>query len=239
MAVKAKKKATSQKTATAPKAKAIAGKTADNGMEKAIISMSESIERLDRSLGEKIDKSLLAMTVSIAASDAKIAEANASIAASFAELDRVVERTKSQLAGLSDSYGLAVESLAYSYFDSRMTFAGVRFDDMETGVNRKRKLPDGTKIKGEYDTVLYNGTSIALIEAKNRVRKDHLEKLVDVQLPRFKLFYPQYKDYTYYLGICGMSFEDGVEAEALARGIGTLKPNGEAIEINETTVKAW
>jgi hypothetical protein len=110
---------------------------------------------------------------------------------------------------------------------------------MEEGVNRKRRLPDGTKIKGEYDLVLYNGTSIALIEAKNRVRKDDLEKLLDVQLPRFKLFYPQYKDYTYYLGLCGMSFEDGVEAEALSRGIATLKPNGESLESNETTVKAW
>ncbi|MDR2694119.1 MAG: hypothetical protein LBB74_07885 [Chitinispirillales bacterium] len=279
MAVKTKKRAVSKKVAPVPKSKAIARRAAGNGLEKAIIAMNKSLGESIERLGEKMDKSLLAMTASIAASkvetdakmaasktetdakiaeanasiaasdakmaaskvetDAKIAAANASMAASFAELDRVVNETKSQLAGLSDSDGRAVESLAYSFFNSRMTFAGVRFDDMEVGVNRKRRLPDGTKIKGEYDVVLYNGTSIALIEAKNRVRTDDITKLIDEQLPRFKLFFPQYKDYTYYLGLCGMSFEDGVEAEALSRGIGTLKPNGESLESNETTVKAW
>jgi hypothetical protein len=224
-------------------------------------------ENIDR-LGEKIDRtaslvneSLTVMTermvaskvetdAKIAASDAKIAaslasmtaskmETDAKIAASFDRLDRVVEKTKAQLAGLSDSSGRAVESLAYSFFDSRMTFAGVKFDDMEVGVNRRRKLPDGTRIQGEYDIVLYNGSAIALIEAKNRVRRGDVTKLIDEQLPRFKLFFPQYKDFKFYLGLCGMSFEDGVEKEALDMGIGTLKPNGDAVEINETTVRAW
>jgi hypothetical protein len=215
-------------------------------MEKSLEAMAVSMAASKKETDDKIAAANASMAASkketddkIAAANASIAASNAKMAASFADLDRVVERTKSQLAGLSDSYGRSVESLAYSFFDSRMTFAGVRFDDMETGVNRKRKLPDGTKIKGEYDVVLYNGSAIALIEAKNRVRKYDIEQLLDVQLPRFKLFFPQFKDYTYYLGLCGMSFEDGVEAEALSRGIGTLKPNGEALESNETTVKAW
>jgi hypothetical protein len=66
-----------------------------------------------------------------------------------------------------------------------------------------------------------------------------IDRLIDEQMPRFKLFFPQYKDFKYYLGLCGMSFEDGVEAEALRRGLGTLKPSGDAVEINEVAVKAW
>jgi hypothetical protein len=154
-------------------------------------------------------------------------------------LDTDVDGVKTELGGLSESYGRSVESLVCSFFDARMTFAGVRFDYMEHGVNRKGKLPGVGKVQGEYDVVLYNGTSIALIEAKNRVRMKDIDKLLDVQMPRFKLFFSQYKDFKYYLGICGMSFEDGVEAEALERGIGILKPNGDAIEINEATVKVW
>jgi hypothetical protein len=120
-----------------------------------------------------------------------------------------------------------------------MTFAGVKFDSMEAGLTRRKKFSDGTKIEGEYDLILYNGSAIALIEAKNRVRRGDVTKLINEQLPRFKLFFPQYKDFTFYLGFCGMSFEEGVEKEALEKGIGTLKPNGDAVEINETTVKAW
>jgi hypothetical protein len=175
----------------------------------------------------------------IAASDAKIAEAEARLAAAFDRLDAVVEKTKAELAGLSESSGRAVESMAYSFFDNRMTFAGVTFDEIETGVNRKKKLPDGTKLQGEYDVVLYNHSAIALIETKNRVRMNDINKLIDEQLPRFKLFFPQYKDFKFYLGLCGMSFEDGVEKKALENGIATLKPNGDTLESNETTVKAW
>jgi hypothetical protein len=36
-----------------------------------------------------------------------------------------------------------------------------------------------------------------------------------------------------------MSFEDGIEKEALDRGVGVLKLGGNAVEINEETVKAW
>jgi hypothetical protein len=179
------------------------------------------------------------MAASKAETDAKIAASDAKMAAAFDRLDAVVESTKAELAGLSESSGRAVESMAYSFFDTRMTFAGVKFDEMETGVNRKKKLPDGTKVQGEYDIVLYNHSAIALIEAKNRVRKGDVTKLTEEQLPRFKLFFPQYRDFTFYLGLCGMSFEEGVEEEALDMGIGTLKPNGDAVEINEATVKAW
>jgi hypothetical protein len=263
MAVKAKKKVASKKAATSPKPKVGVKKVAATSgeLEKAIIAVNEIVERL----GKKIDKSFTVMTARMTAykeeadarmaaskeeadarmaaskeeADAKIAEANARMAASFDRLERVVEETKAQLSGLSDSAGRAVESLACSFFDSRMTFAGVKFDYVEIGVNRRSKLPDGTRIQGEYDVVLYNGSAIALIEAKNRVRRSDVTKLINEQMPRFKQLFPQYKDFKYYLGLCGMSFEDGVEKEALDMGIGTLKPNGDAVEINETTVKAW
>jgi hypothetical protein len=252
MAVKAKKKAVSKKITTSPKPKAGVKKTvpANGGLEKAIIAMSENIDRM----GEKIDNSLTVMTERIATSkvetDAKIAEALASmakskteteakIAASFDRLDRVVEKTNPELAGLSESYGRSVKSIADSFFGTRMMFAGVKFDDMQMGGSKKRRLPDGTWIHGWFDVVLYNSSAIALIEVEDRVRKDDLNKLINVQMPLFKLLFPQYKDFKYYLGLCGMSFEDGVEREALDMGIGTLKPNGDAVEINETTVKVW
>jgi hypothetical protein len=146
---------------------------------------------------------------------------------------------KTDLVGLSESSGRGVESMAFDYFWNRKTFAGVSFDEVEHGVNRKKKFPDGSDVQGEYDIVMYNGSAIALIEAKNRVRIDDITKLIDVQMPRFKQFFPQYKDFKFYLGLCGMSFEKDVEAEALKRGIATIKPGGDTFVINESTVKEW
>jgi len=219
-------------------------------IDKAVLSMENSLTTMTARMAaskEETDAKIAAskketdamLAASKRETDASIAASDAKLAAAFARLDAVVEGTKAELAGLSESSGRAVESMTFDFFDKRMTFAGVTFDEIECGVNRKKKLPDGKKVRGEYDIVLYNGSAIALVEAKHRVRMEDLNKLINEQMPRFKLFFPQYKDFKYYLGLCGMSFEDGVEETALDRGIGTLKLSGDAIEINETNVKAW
>jgi hypothetical protein len=66
---------------------------------------------------------------------------------------------------------------------------------------RPRKLPDGKNVTGEYDILLYNGTSVAIIEVKHRVRRDAFKRLIEVQMPRFRQIFPEYKDCKMYLGL--------------------------------------
>jgi len=94
-------------------------------------------------------------------------------------------------------------------------------------------------VNGEYDVFLKNGSAVAIIEVKQRVGKKALKHLIDVQLPRFKLFYPEYKDFKMYLSLGGMSFERGVAEEARRQGIATLMLSGDAVEIDDKDVKAW
>jgi hypothetical protein len=118
-------------------------------------------------------------------------------------------------------------------------FAGIKFDFIVHGTEQSRKLPDGKKVNGEYDVVLRNGSSIAIIEVKHRVGIDALTRLTTVQLPRFKQVYPEYKDFKMYLGLGGMTFERGVAEEAHRQGIATLMLSGDAVEIDDKDVKAW
>jgi len=120
-----------------------------------------------------------------------------------------------------------------------MMFAGIEFDYIDHGLIRTRKLPDGSKIKGEYDVLLYNGTSIGLIEVKQRVGKEALDRLVNVQLPRFRQVFPQYANFKMYLGLGGMSFEKGIAEKAQSMGIATLMLSGDAVDVNDKNVKAW
>jgi hypothetical protein len=41
------------------------------------------------------------------------------------------------------------------------------------------------------------------------------------------------------LGIAGLSFEDGAEAEALSKGVGILRPKGESVEVLDQNLKAF
>jgi len=189
-------------------------------------------------------KALFAETArQMAETDRKMAETDRlidKVTLDIAENGRQIDALRKELGGVGDSNGLVAEDIVYNLLEKRMSFAGIDFDEIDRGLSRGKKLPNGERIRGEYDVILYNGTTIAIIEIKYRVRPKNIERLIDVQLPRFRQIFPYYKDFKVYLGLGGMSFEKGVEEEALLRGIGTLKLDGESVvEINDKNVKAW
>jgi len=169
----------------------------------------------------------------------RIAEQVEKTAQQMAANDRKFANMRKEVSGIGDSNGFFAEDAIYDSLYESKRFGGVEFGCVSRGMKGDLDLPNGEHIKGEYDVVLINSTSVAIVEAKYRVRKKDLDRLLTVQLPRFKLIFPMYAAYTVYLGIGGMSFESGVEEEALQNGVGTLKLNGEAVEINDANVKAW
>ncbi|MCL1945863.1 MAG: hypothetical protein FWF51_01740 [Chitinivibrionia bacterium] len=153
-------------------------------------------------------------------------------AKSFAELHK-------ELGGIGDSNGKFCESYFYSTLFNSMHFGGKDFDNIDKGLKRSKKLPDGKKLTGEYDVVMYNGNTIALIEVKYKVKKNHIENLKTNQVKMFKELFPQYANFDFYLGIAGLSFEDNTEKEALEQGIGILRPKGENVEIIDDNLKVY
>jgi len=155
------------------------------------------------------------------------------------ETDKKIADMRDELGGIGKNNGLIAEEIVYHSLEKDKFFAGIQFDFIDHGLEPSRKLPDGRKVKGEYDVILKNGSSIAIIEVKHRVGREALDRLIEVQLPRFKQIYPEYKDFKMYLGLGGMSFERGVAEEAHRQGIATLMLSGDAVEINDKDVKAW
>jgi hypothetical protein len=146
---------------------------------------------------------------------------------------------RAETRGIGESNGKFSETYFYNALFDSMSFGGINFDQVDKGLKRAQRTPEGTKVVGEYDVVMYNGDAIALIEVKYRVRKEHVTNLVDKQISNFKRLFPQYAGHNYYLGIAGLSFEENVEAEALSRGIGILRPKGENVEILDQNLKAY
>jgi len=156
-----------------------------------------------------------------------------------AENDKKFAEMREELGNIGHNNGLVAEEIVYHSLNKNMTFAGIEFDFIDHGTVRTRKLSDGKKVKGEYDVLLYNGTSVAIIEVKHRVGRDALKRLIEVQMPRFRQIFPEYKDCKMYLGLGGMSFEKDIAEEAQSLGIATLTLSGDAVEINDKNVKAW
>jgi hypothetical protein len=157
----------------------------------------------------------------------------------YEKTERLVKATQTSIFGVSNSNGLVAEQYFFESLEDTKIFGGIHYDDIERNIRQTKKLPDKTKVRGEYDILLSNDTAVCAIEVKYKVCKNDVAELAGRQAANFKILFPEYADYKLYLGIGGMCFEDDVEAKAKELGIGVLKLNGDAVEIDDTALKAY
>jgi Holliday junction resolvase len=93
--------------------------------------------------------------------------------------------------------------------------------------------------KVEFDIVLENGNSVAIIEVKNRIRANFVKKLAEERIKEFRKYFPEYKGYDAYLGIAGFSFSKDVLEEAQKYGVGIIRQVGDGIEVDATGLRAY
>jgi len=170
---------------------------------------------------------------------ASFAEDRKKIADLQKETDRQLRENARQIGGISNSNGEFAEEFFYNSLEKTMTFAGIHFDMISNKFNTKKTMPDNTEIKAQFDIVLHNGDSLALIEAKYKADIEDVEELVEKKVPNFRILYPKYAECKLYLGIGSLVLKDRVIQEAKKLGIGLMKQRGDAVEYKTDWVRAY
>jgi len=135
-----------------------------------------------------------------------------------------------EIGGISNSNGDFAEEFFYNSLKKTMTFAGIHFDMISDKFGGIKIMPDKTEKKAQFDIVLHNGDSLALIEVKYKANLKDVRKMIEEKLPNFRLLYPQYEKYKLYLGIGSLVLKDRVIQEAKKLGIGLMHQRGDAVE---------
>jgi len=155
------------------------------------------------------------------------------------ETDEQIKEVARQLGGIGNSNGEFAEEFFYNSLEKTMTFADIHFDCISNKFARKKIMPDKTEIKAQFDIVLHNGNSIALIEAKYKANLKDVKELVEKKVPDFRVLYPEFAKYKLYLGIGSLVLKDRVVQEAKKLGIGLMKQRGDAVEHKTGWVRAY
>jgi len=146
----------------------------------------------------------------------------------WAEIKEAQKRTDKQIGAIANSNGRMAEQMVFNSLERKMTLAGIKFNRIELNKNGHNKE---LNLKGEYDIVMTNHTTVALIEAKHNVNKNDVYNLAKEEvIENFRLLFPEYKNYKIMLAIGGASFEKNVEKEAKENGIGVIKVVGDKVE---------
>jgi hypothetical protein len=158
---------------------------------------------------------------------------SADMKAASAAADARFDKLAAKYGGLSDNLGSAAEEFFVNSLEHSPVVGGIRFDAVHPKVF-------GGKMgkQSEYDIVLVNGASAAVIEVKHKVHPSALDQL-EAQLAKYKEHFPEHKDFALYGGIAGMSIPDEVVEQAKARGLFVLKCRGEVMETDSANMRVF
>jgi hypothetical protein len=106
---------------------------------------------------------------------------------------------------------------------------GVHFDWVEKQLhNRVGEIED------EYDIVLLNGNSLAVIEVKLKAHVNDLEKLLFKKMANFPVLFTMYKDYKKYAGLATLVTNDELIEKAQELGLFLFMQHGKHTEVVNT-----
>jgi len=151
------------------------------------------------------------------------------------EFRESMKAMQKELGGIGHSNGAVAESYFVNSFTKTMQFAGQKYDSMDHPCKRKVK---SLNLQGEYDLVLYNCTSVVIIEIKYSAEKKHVGWLLK-DAAVFKKLFPQYANFDLYLGLAALHFEEDTEKEAINQGVAVIKQVGDNMVIYDEHLKVF
>lgn len=136
---------------------------------------------------------------------------------------------------MSNSNGAFAEEFFFNDLNKNKTIGGIKFDAINKNVSFSKK-----GINGEFDIVLINGDAIGLIETKYKATEDNLDDLITLKASSFRALFPEFKEYKFYLGLAGMSFDSKkVEDKAHKAGVAILKQKGNVMLMDDANLKVY
>jgi hypothetical protein len=151
------------------------------------------------------------------------------------EANERLDKLGKHLGGVANSNGEMAEEFFYNSFNADKTFANERFDEIDRNLAYKRKDK-----KAEFDLVLFNGKSVALIEIKYNAKPDNIkvDKLI-ARIEIFKILYPEYQNHNIYLGVAALGFKEGLVETLHEAGIATIHQIGNKMIVYDKEVKVF
>jgi hypothetical protein len=187
-------------------------------------SVLATVQEIFVASSEKLDREL-------ARSSAKF---DCDLAKSREEFDRKMDKLNETMGSWANNHGFFAEEYFFNSFENgKRNFFGEKFDEISKNLkNRNQDLED------EYDIVLFNHTSVAIIEVKYKAHEEDIPKVLK-KADTYRLLFPNYKDFKIYLGLASMSFYPELEQECINEGIAIIKQVGDTVVINDAHLKVF
>ncbi|MCL2434597.1 MAG: hypothetical protein FWD09_00480 [Lentimicrobiaceae bacterium] len=150
------------------------------------------------------------------------------------ETDRRMKELQKLMGSWSTNHGSFAEEYFFNAFENgKQDFFGEHFNKI-----RKKVKYVELNLEDEYDIVLYNDNSVAIIEVKYKAHENDIPSVLK-KAETFRILCPSYKDFKIYLGFASMSFYEELEQECIKQGIAVIKQVGDTVVINDSHLRVF
>jgi len=162
----------------------------------------------------------------------KQAETDRQLKKISADFDRRMRKFEEMNGGLSNNQGMFAEEYFFNSFENgKQNFFGEKFDSIKKNIK-------GVEYDDEYDILLINRESIAIVEVKFRARDKDVDKALK-KAKSFRINYPKYQNHRVYLGLAALTFDKGIEDDCKENGVAIVKQVGDTVIINDDHLKVF
>jgi hypothetical protein len=156
--------------------------------------------------------------------------------AKWNKLHEEILRLNNTVGGIGTSNGDYAEEFFYnSLKGGDLKFFGEKFDR----IARRKLVGTRSKLDAEYDTVLYNGKVICIVEIKYKAQKKLDFNRIFNRVEIFKTKYPEYANHKYYLALAAFAFHKDIEERCAEEGIAVFKQQGDTIVVSDKNLKVF
>ncbi len=173
----------------------------------------------------RTDAQIAATDAQLAATDAQLAKTDAQLAKTDAQLDKVgrkLDRLGELVGGISNNQGDIAEEFFYRSYLKNPVLGQMRFDSVSRNLNNHKG-----SIQEEYDLVLINGDSLAVIEVKAKAHEKDLLVMVERKMPHFPILFREFSHYRRFAGIATLVANDALIARAEELGLFLITQQGD------------
>jgi len=161
-------------------------------------------------------------------------ETNKQLKESEKAFNKRIKKLEQLVGGIGQNQGDVAEEFFFNSLVENPKLGDITFSEIEAGA-RKHK----GKTQEEYDLVLTNGDSIAVIEVKYKVHPNDIKK-VKRKIENYRYLFPRDSNFKLYGAIAGFYIPSDAIEEAEKSGFFVLKRKGELIEtINRENLKVF
>jgi len=139
------------------------------------------------------------------------------------DFNRRIKKLEKLVGNIGNNQGDVAEEYFINSLKEKLKIAHIDFDYLIPNY-----VIEGKGVRDEFDILLVNGSSVAIVEVKYKVHPGDLEALPR-KIENLKRL-PQYKDYAIYAGIAGFYVPNDVIEEAKKRGFFVLQRKGDVIQ---------